>query len=172
MHHGLSSSLGKLRAWEIDRKGKFPKVLRGGCKRSFASWVQKTFCTLFKHFLEFSLFGQFRPAASQLFLFSGLTFSSFERCRGGGRQPVSRFRRGGRQPVLSDRRVTRCLIGRADRGTSPKLGGPRRVLSFLSLLDYWNGKNVTTICLSRPLLDFAGLRKKKTSQGFIFFPEV
>ena len=34
--------IGKLRAWEIDRKGKFPKVLRGRCKRFFGPREQRS----------------------------------------------------------------------------------------------------------------------------------
>ena len=41
--------LGKLRAWEIDRKGKFPKVLRGGCKRSFGPREQRSPKSLLHH---------------------------------------------------------------------------------------------------------------------------
>ena len=45
----LSPRVGKLRAWEIDRKGKIPKVLRGGCKRSFGPREQRSPKSLLHH---------------------------------------------------------------------------------------------------------------------------
>ena len=36
----LNPDFGKLRAWEIDGKGKFPKVLRGGCIVQKVFWTQ------------------------------------------------------------------------------------------------------------------------------------
>ena len=40
---------GKLRAWEIDRKGEIPKVLRGGCKRSLGPGEQRSPKSLLHH---------------------------------------------------------------------------------------------------------------------------